>query len=38
MKRFRILVALFVVVVFFSGLVFAVTEKGGEVPAKTDGW
>ena len=30
MKRFRILAALFVAVVFFSGLVIAMTEKGSE--------
>jgi carbonic anhydrase len=34
MKRFRILVALFVAVVFFSGLVIAMTEKGNEALQK----
>lgn len=34
MKRVRILVALFVTVVFFSGLVIAMTEKGNEALQK----
>jgi len=34
MKRFRILVALFVAVVFFAGLVIAMTEKGNEALQK----
>jgi carbonic anhydrase len=34
MKRLRIIVALFVAVIFFSGLVLAVTEKGNEALQK----
>ena len=34
MKRLRIIVALFVAVIFFSGLVIAVTEKGNEALQK----